>query len=56
MDENTFNAIANSYEDELDKLAYAELIKKTLENMLFQELTNSSNYRKRLKSLPDITN
>ncbi len=28
-----FNAIANSYEDELDKLTYAELIKKTIENM-----------------------
>nr|WP_307928052.1 hypothetical protein [Mycoplasmopsis bovis] len=25
--------MANSYEDELDKLAYAELIKKTIENM-----------------------
>ncbi len=31
--ENSFNAIANSYEDELDKLTYAELIKKTIENM-----------------------
>ncbi len=31
--ENHFNSIANSYEDELDKLAYVELIKKTIENM-----------------------
>ncbi|QQH78375.1 hypothetical protein HYD45_00925 [Mycoplasmopsis bovis] len=30
-----FNAIANSYEDELDKLAYVELIKKTIENMTY---------------------
>ncbi|MBT1325459.1 hypothetical protein FCL67_00110 [Mycoplasma bovis] len=28
-----FNSMANSYEDELDKLAYVELIKKTIENM-----------------------
>nr|WP_307916327.1 hypothetical protein [Mycoplasmopsis bovis] len=33
--ENNFNAIANSYEDELDKLAYVELIKKTIENMTY---------------------
>nr|WP_307925174.1 hypothetical protein [Mycoplasmopsis bovis] len=29
LEKINFNAIANSYEDELDKLAYAELIKKT---------------------------
>lgn len=33
--ENNFNSIANSYEDELDKLAYVELIKKTTENMTY---------------------
>nr|WP_307937332.1 hypothetical protein [Mycoplasmopsis bovis] len=33
--ENNFNSIANSYEDELDKLAYVELIKKTIENMTY---------------------
>nr|WP_307920782.1 hypothetical protein [Mycoplasmopsis bovis] len=27
--------MANSYEDELDKLAYVELIKKTTENMTY---------------------
>nr|WP_307938068.1 hypothetical protein [Mycoplasmopsis bovis] len=41
--ENNFNAIANSYEDELDKLAYVELIKKTIENMtIYKELMKIS--------------
>ncbi len=31
--ENNFESMANSYEKELDKLAYVELIKKTIENM-----------------------
>nr|WP_307915580.1 hypothetical protein [Mycoplasmopsis bovis] len=34
MVENTL-VWANSYEDELDKLAYVELIKKTTENMTY---------------------
>ncbi len=33
MVENHFEYVANSYKDELDKLAYVELIKKTIENM-----------------------
>ncbi|WP_318032435.1 Mbov_0392 family ICE element protein, partial [Mycoplasmopsis bovis] len=33
MIKNHFEYMANSYKDELDKLAYAELIKKTIENM-----------------------
>nr|WP_307907658.1 hypothetical protein [Mycoplasmopsis bovis] len=32
---NHFNSIANSYEDELDKLAYVELIKNNREYDLF---------------------
>ncbi|UUM25883.1 hypothetical protein NQV05_01935 [Mycoplasmopsis agalactiae] len=35
MVENHFEYMANSYEDELDKLAYIELIKKTTENMTY---------------------
>ncbi|WP_429978063.1 Mbov_0392 family ICE element protein, partial [Mycoplasmopsis bovis] len=35
MVENHFEYMANSYEDELDKLAYVELIKKTTENMTY---------------------
>ncbi|TKA59184.1 hypothetical protein MBOVa_3780 [Mycoplasmopsis bovis 8790] len=33
MIENHFEYMANSYEDELDKLAYIELVKKTTNNM-----------------------
>ncbi len=40
MVENHFEYMANSYEDELDKLAYVELIKKTTENMTY--LTDDS--------------
>ncbi|WP_429978069.1 Mbov_0392 family ICE element protein [Mycoplasmopsis bovis] len=36
MVENHFEYMANSYEDELDKLAYVELIKKTTENMTYR--------------------
>ncbi|MBT1318959.1 hypothetical protein FCL55_00965 [Mycoplasma bovis] len=35
--ENNFNSIANSYEDELDKLAYVELIKQITKNMTHLE-------------------
>nr|WP_307925991.1 hypothetical protein [Mycoplasmopsis bovis] len=43
--ENNFNSIANSYEDELDKLAYVELIKKTIENMAICQKVNKNIYR-----------
>ncbi|UUM25191.1 hypothetical protein NQV05_02180 [Mycoplasmopsis agalactiae] len=35
MVENHFEYMANSYEDELDKLAYIELVKKITENMTY---------------------
>ncbi|UUM25193.1 hypothetical protein NQV05_02190 [Mycoplasmopsis agalactiae] len=41
MVENHFEYMANSYEDELDKLAYIELVKKTTENMTY--ITNDIN-------------
>ncbi|WP_350222622.1 Mbov_0392 family ICE element protein [Mycoplasmopsis bovis] len=48
--ENNFNSIANSYEDELDKLAYVELIKKTIENMTYLP-NKESRLRKLLKCI-----
>nr|WP_307918993.1 hypothetical protein [Mycoplasmopsis bovis] len=52
--ENNFNAIANSYEDELDKLTFVELIKKTIENMAIYhkkliKISLSQFIKKRLK-------
>lgn len=35
MVENYFEYMVNSYEDELDKLVYIELVKKIIENMIY---------------------
>ncbi|RXF19577.1 hypothetical protein EG859_15310, partial [Enterococcus faecalis] len=54
MIKNHFEYMANSYKDELDKLAYAELIKKTIENMADLPTTINKNIYKSIYNENDL--
>ncbi len=52
--ENNFNSIANSYEKELDKLAYVELIKQITKNMTHLEDYINKNIYKSIHQENDL--